>query len=97
MSIDDYKLDREDDGRYSLTPEEEKEVLEDLENMERREVGAKWGISQTKIHWLLNPEKYKEQLVKNKKNKVYDKQKAKEYKRRNRAKKYELREKGGNS
>lgn len=93
--IDKIHIPREEDGRYTLKSEEdEKQVLEDLKHMTQAAVCEKWGISRTKIYWLKNPEKYKEQLEKNKQKKVYDKDKARVYKQRNRAKKKALREKG---
>ena len=90
--IDLVKIPRDKDGRYALRKEDETKVLEDLKTMSRAEVGAKWGISRTKIFWLLNPGKYKEQLEKNKLTKTYDKDKAKLYKRANRKKKYAMRD-----
>ena len=90
--IDLVKIPRNEDGRYTLRVEDEPLVLEDLKIMTRAEVGAKWGISRTKIFWLLNPVKYKQQLEKNKNTKTYDKEKSKLYKQRNRAKKYGMRD-----
>lgn len=90
MKIDKALIPREKDGRYALLPEDEPKVIEDAKIMTRNEVCAKWKISRTKLFWLLNPEKYKEQLEKNKKNKTYDRVAANAAKQRNRAKKRKL-------
>ena len=85
--IDQVHIPRNDDGRYTLNEEEIPKVLEDLKYLKKKEVAEKWNISLTKIYWLEHPEKYKEQLERNRKTKTYDKEKARIYKQRNRAKK----------
>ena len=95
--IDKIQIPRNDDGRYTLTAEDEYLVLNDLVTMKRKEVVKKWKISLTKIYWLEHPEKYKEQLERNRKTKTYDKEKARIYKQRNKAKKKRILEKEGDN
>ena len=85
--IDLVKIPRSDDGRYAVTIDDEKQMLEDLKYLKKKEVAEKWGVSLTKIYWLEHPERYTAQLAKNKKVNKYDKDKATIYKQRNRAKK----------
>lgn len=85
--IDKIHIPRNDDGRYVLTKEDELLVLEDLKYLKKKEVAEKWKISITKIYWLEHPEKYKEQLERNKGSSFYNKEKATIYKQKNRAKK----------
>lgn len=95
--IDTVHIPRDEDGRFALRLEDEPLVLEDLKTMTRNEVCGKWGISRTKVFWLLNPDKYKAQLERNRATKTYDTKKATEYKQRNRAKKRKLMEKANDT
>ena len=93
--IDKVHIPRKADGRYKLQEEDKPLVIEDLKILSRAEVAAKWNIGKTTIHWLLNPEKYIAHLKRKSTKSYYNKEKAREYKARNRAKKRKLLDKEG--
>lgn len=76
MNLNEKKIGRENDGRYALTPEQEKELTFDVAEgvLSRKEIGLKYGISISKVWQLFNPEQHKKNVEANKKNqpKYYD-------------------------
>ena len=79
------------DGRFTLSPDREKELLAELalKKKSRKQLSREYGVSKTKIWNLCNPEKAEKNYQKRKKqgNPYYTKEKQREYMARYRAKK----------
>ena len=77
MKIDDLRHGRDTDGRYALSEDEEVQLADDVitSKLNNRELGDKWGVSESKIWAMRNPEKHEENKRKRKENykgKYYD-------------------------
>lgn len=95
MSIDDFKLTRDTDGRYAVDEQTEKDIYDDImgSDLSLGALAIKWKVSKTKIWNMRNPDKAKansEARKKNYKGKYYNTKTANESKAKNRAKKRKL-------
>lgn len=102
MNIDRLNLDRNSDGRYALSEDNELELREEAmsSKLNNRELAEKWNVSVYKVWAIRNPKKHEENKKRrneNYKGKYYDTAKAREYARNNRKKKRELLEKTTNN
>lgn len=91
-------MEREQDDRYILTSEMERELQNDIDNglLTRKELAKKYNVSSSKIWQMCNPEKHKKNYEARKKfqkgGRYYDKDKSTKKQQRYREKLKELNE-----